>query len=78
MAIITEIVLVVFLVRLTMGFRLSSTMLLMVVFPIILALERGELLDMSYEFGDTTPSWPGNELFQLTLGYRGPAKKYPW
>ncbi|XP_033637761.1 isatin hydrolase-like [Asterias rubens] len=61
-----------------MGFRLSSTMLLMVVFPIILALERGELLDMSYEFGDTTPSWPGNELFQLTLGYRGPAEKYPW
>ncbi len=61
-----------------MDFRLSSTMLIMAVLPVILALEKGELLDMSYEYGDTTLFWPGNDGFQFIIGHRGPSGSLPW
>ncbi|XP_038064350.1 isatin hydrolase-like [Patiria miniata] len=42
------------------------------------ALDKGEVLDMSYAFGDTTLYWPGLGSFEMDILSRGPSGDIPW
>ncbi|XP_038054265.1 isatin hydrolase-like [Patiria miniata] len=42
------------------------------------ALDKGEILDMSYPFGESTLYWPGEASFELDIRVRGPSGVLPW
>ncbi|XP_022095314.1 uncharacterized protein LOC110981758 [Acanthaster planci] len=42
------------------------------------ALEKGQVLDMTYPFGESTLYWPGNGMFELDIQARGPSGVLPW
>ena len=54
-----------------------SSVALLLVSRNALALEKGEILDMSYDFGETTLYWPGGG-FDFTITVRGPDGTVPW
>ncbi|XP_022096940.1 uncharacterized protein LOC110982659 [Acanthaster planci] len=43
-----------------------------------LALEKGEILDMSYGFDDDSLAFPGLGFFEFTIQARGPTGPLPW
>ncbi|XP_022107079.1 uncharacterized protein LOC110988124 [Acanthaster planci] len=53
-------------------------LVLLSVLDFVVALERGEYLDMSYGYDENSLAYPGAGFFQLTIEERGPALGLPW
>ena len=62
-----------------MSLSTSPLAVLLVSFVLVVAdLQKGQVLDMSYDFDEDTLFWPGSRSFDLTILSRGPVDGLDW